>query len=126
MRNWLSTLGESPKVSKFDYSRASYYEFKKHGLAFRLDGDEMVTSFFLYAEGVDGYREYQGRLPRGLSFSHTRQQIESLLGKPSKFGGAGISNYWANYETMGVLITYNTKSYLDFNARISHIVLTRP
>jgi hypothetical protein len=86
----------------------------------------MATSFFLYADGVEGHTQYKGRLPRGLSFSHTRQQIESLLGKPSKFGGAGISNYWEEYKTMGMLIAYNTKSHLDFNARISHIALTRP
>jgi hypothetical protein len=126
MRNWLSTLGESPKVVKVNNPPSSYYIFKKHGLSFRLDRYEEVTSFFLYAEGTDGYSQYQGKLPLGLSFAHTRQQIESLLGKPSKVGGGGMANYWVVYETIDMVIGYNTKSYVDFNARIAHVVLLSP
>ena len=53
----------------------------------------LVTAIFLFAEGVEGARQYQGDTPGGLSFASTRADVRAVLGAPSMAmdaGGEGI------------------------------------
>ena len=53
----------------------------------------LVTAIFLFAEGVEGARQYQGDTPGGLSFASTRADVRALFGEPSMVmdaGGEGI------------------------------------
>ena len=122
MRTWLSTLG-APKIDRFDDSY--YYSYKSAGISLRFSTKGMLTTLFFYAEGADGYRQYQGNLPFGLSFQLTRKEIEGTLGLPDKSRG-GDAYYWADYSSRGILINYNPKMTNDLNARMSSLVITVP
>lgn len=116
IQKWLSKVGDSPKIEKFDDS--FYYSFKQKGISLRFDTTEKLTTVFLYSEGADGFRQYQGELPFKLSFLLSRNEIESIMGKPDKSGGKGVINYWVSYPSKGIGITYNSKQTDDLSARI--------
>ena len=116
IQGWLSKVEDTPEIGKYDDS--FYYSFKQKGVSLRFDTTETLTNIFLYSEGADGYRQYQGKLPYNLSFLLNRQEIENMLDKPEKSGGEGVINYWVVYTSKGVGITYNTKQTDDLNARI--------
>ena len=42
-----------------------------------------VTAIFLFADRVEDCAQYQGALPGGLTFAHTRADVRALLGKPA-------------------------------------------
>ena len=116
IQKWLSEIGDSPEIDKYD--DCFYYSFKQKGVSLRFDTTEALTTVFLYSEGADGFRQYQGELPFKLSFVLSRKEIESFLGKPDKSGGEGVINYWVNYTSKGISLTYNSKQTDDLNARI--------
>lgn len=46
------------------------------------EGTLVVSTVFLFAEGVQKHRQYQGDLPHGLRFGMSRDQVRALLGEP--------------------------------------------
>ena len=123
MKTWLSNLG-TPKIDKNEYIIS--YTFKSRGVALVFDTkDKRLSSAHFYAEGQDGFRQFQGDLPYGLSFQLTRKEVESVLGPPDTSGGEVI-NYWARYSSRDMRITYNTMRTDDLNARISVISIVSP
>lgn len=59
------------------------YVFPQNGLDITCDGDERVTTIFLYADVSRHFAEGLHDIP----FSATRQQTLALLGRPSRSGG---------------------------------------
>lgn len=76
-------MGESP-----------YVNGREAGIAFALDKMDAVRAIFLYADGVEAFRQYQGALPAGLSFTSTRTEVCAGMGNAPSFsgqaGGEGI------------------------------------
>lgn len=116
IQEWLSEVEDSPEISRFD--DVFFYSYKRYGISLRFDVEEKLSGIFLYSEGADDYRQYQGELPFKLSFTLTRKEIEDILGKPNKSGGRGNIKYWVIYPSKGITITYNDKSIDNLNARI--------
>ena len=85
--------------------------------------DHTVRNVFLYTNGTDGFSAYKGKVPYGLSLGDTRRQVEARLGPPAKTGGAPIINFWVDYPSKFLGITYATKSNEDFEARIATLSL---
>jgi len=126
VKTWLSELSACTEalIDRFDDSY--YYNFKSEGISLRFDNrDDELTTIFLYSEGTDRFRQYQGDLPSGLSFQLTRKEVESILGPPGKSGGGGGSygwdNYWAEYRSKRIRITYDGNRADDLNLRIRDI-----
>jgi hypothetical protein len=117
MKTWLSSQG-TPEFSN------GYYNFKSDGVSLVFNDAHILTAMFLYAEGADGFRQYQGNLPYGLSFQSSRKEIESILGAPDRSGGEGVINYWTHYNSKGIGIEYNTKQTDDMNARMYYISIS--
>jgi hypothetical protein len=115
MKTWLLSLG-TPEISS-----GSFYNYKSEGISLLVDNEHKLSAIFFYSEGADGYRQYQGDLPFGLSFQSTRKEIESVLGRPDASGGKGVINYWTSYRSKGIGIVYNTMRTNEMNARIYHI-----
>lgn len=46
-------------------------------------GELFFSGLFLYAQGKDGYSQFQGQLPKGISFFQDRSKIIEQLGVPS-------------------------------------------
>jgi len=68
----------------------------------------ILTGCFFYSEGHEGYRQFAGKLPRGLSFSDSRDVIIQKLGPPSwkrEDEGRTISERWDD-DKRSLHITY--------------------
>jgi hypothetical protein len=71
-------MGESP-----------YLNARDAGISFALNKKLKVEAIFLYADNVEGFKQYQDILPGGLLFEMSRAQVRKALGDPSMSGEAG-------------------------------------
>jgi hypothetical protein len=73
---------------------STYLNGRQSGIALALDEKDRVRAIFLYADGVEDFRQYQAELPAGSTFSSTRAEVCALMGSPPSFsgeaGGEGI------------------------------------
>lgn len=101
------------------------YLCKSKGVELHMGGinGTTVLHILLFAQGADGYSQYQGELPYGLSWSDTRAEVEQKLGLPSKSFGEGRLPYSVLYEDLGLQVNYDTPSMEDMSARIHHLVV---
>jgi hypothetical protein len=80
----------SLEIVPFSGTFRAYIERKTAGVAFsfrndlREDKTYILDGVFSYAEGKDGYAEYRGALPSGISFRNSRDEILRLMG-PAKW-----------------------------------------
>jgi hypothetical protein len=116
----LSSLG-TPQINKS--SAGDYYSFQAEGVSLKFDTQNKLDAIFYYSEGADGFQQYKGDLPLGLTFQLTRKEIESILGPPDNSGG-GATNIWTYYSSKGIGITYNTTQSDDLEARIHYISIS--
>jgi hypothetical protein len=68
----------------------------------------VLAGCFFYSEGHEGYKQFSGKLPRGLSFSDSRDRIIQALGQPNwkrEKEGRTISERW-DYDKRSLHITY--------------------
>jgi hypothetical protein len=68
---------------------SNYLNARDSGMSFALDKKLKVESIFLYTNGVEGFRQYSGKLPGGISFEMSRIQVRKMLGESSFSGEAG-------------------------------------
>lgn len=130
---FLKNLNSEPKISKFPEvtyqgkrePASSYYDYIDRGISIRLDARGLITTIFLYAEGSDKFRQYQGSLPNGIDFSMTRKSVEAVLGRSPSIAGGGDTplNLRVSYAAKKIAIIYETKSRGDLNARIHSILI---
>lgn len=78
-------FGRPPDLEKVE--DRSYLTLPDAGLAFVADQSSKVTSIQLYRQGYQEFKGFTGPLPEGISFEHTRLDVERLLGNPSESGG---------------------------------------
>jgi hypothetical protein len=53
-----------------------YLEFTEAGVALQFDSESsMLETILLYTEGHDEYAGYQGELPNGIDFGHSRNEV---------------------------------------------------
>jgi hypothetical protein len=102
----------------------AYCEMQESGVAiiftdeamFEGKGDQPIgvgplifTGAFLYSEGKDGYRQYEGVLPKGLQFTDARADVVRKLGRPSwqraRSDGSIAAERWDD-EAKRLHITY--------------------
>lgn len=120
----IQRIGQRPRIVRF--SDCTHYLFTAHGISFRFDRGDRLTTVFFYDNGADDFQRYRGRLPAGLTFKDIRASVEEKLGRGSGDGGGGVIRFWATYPRRGVTVTYWTKSTTDLRNRIHHLSLTRP
>lgn len=66
----------------------TYGSAEAHGVSFIVDPGGWVRTVHLHAAGHDGYEQYRGDLPAGLSFGTSQDTARSLLGTPVALGEA--------------------------------------
>jgi hypothetical protein len=87
-----------------------------------LGKSEVPPLITLHAGTIHGYACYRGTLPRELTFSDTRRDVERRLGRPETCQGGGeFFPYSARYW-MGVSIDYQGKGLRDPDNRIASII----
>jgi len=103
-----------------------YYLYKNKGIQLTFYTDGTLINTFLYSEGVDGFRQYQGALPRNLSFQDTRRDVEKKFGEPQRLGeavgGAG-SRVYADYPSMGIRIMYDSGFSSEMSSKVYVVTL---
>jgi len=106
----------------FELEENSSYKFYKYTNGIELQctvTDTIIGIVFIFDE-IDEDLE----LPYGIKKEYTREDIESLIGKPDKFCmHKTISK--AYYMSKRMKICYETVDYNDSNARIVTILLER-
>lgn len=110
---------DEPAVARFLSSRRDqldlssypdasvYHALKAEGICILAESGS-ISTVFLYSEGHEKYHQYQGRLPAGLRFTDTREEVIARLGSPSLSGAADITPVWDKYyrETWSLHISY--------------------
>ncbi|GLR13039.1 hypothetical protein GCM10007907_18290 [Chitinimonas prasina] len=70
-----------------------------------------LSGVFLYAEGKDGYSQFKGNLPMGLSFSIDIKDIGKKLGSPSwvrkREDGSIAAERWDNAADYRIHFSYS-------------------
>jgi TPR repeat protein len=124
IQTWLSKRGSTPEIDRLENGYS--HSYKALGISFNFDkATDSLVALALYAEGADGFEQYAGELPRGLSFQLTRKEIEVLLGPPERSGSEGVINDWAVYGSKGIAIKYNDKRTDDPGLRIAVLTVMR-
>jgi hypothetical protein len=131
-QDFLDSVGATPEISRYEESSfqgkkipaTTYYSYKEKGLSIRLDERGFITTIFFYAEGADGFRQYRGGLPYGISFTMTRTEVEKAIGRASRYDGSGRFNFWASYPAKKMSLTYDSVSQTDMGVRIQTVRLT--
>ena len=101
-----------------------HYVFPQHGLELRCDGNDRVSTIFLYADEFGGFDECLFDIP----FSSNRQQVTERFGSPLKSGGElsdpilGEYGAWNRFTRLGHEIHVEYRADAD---RIKMITLFR-
>lgn len=80
----LAELGPPVETDRGDETSLDY---AVHGLSLIFDDAGILVSVQLFAEGRDGFRQFGGPLPRGLTFDADRSKVRQRLGAPTASGG---------------------------------------
>jgi hypothetical protein len=100
------------------------YVCKFRGVELSTDANGKIVTVWLYAQGADGFQQFEGKLPYGLTWQDTRAEVERKLGLPSEsHEGIDEIKSWALYQNGELLITYNTVSAQDPSALMYSILV---
>ena len=66
-----------------------YLSNEADGLRLKLSNDGTIRTIFLMSEGKDGFSQFRGELPGGLSFRSTRVEALKTFGAPAYFRASG-------------------------------------
>jgi hypothetical protein len=92
-------------VQPIDIEEFKYISAQEAGISLSLSKTLEVDTVFLYAEGVEGFHQYQQPLPNQLSFLSPRAVVRQQLGEPNSSGEAGgtgimaVPFAWDRYES---------------------------
>ncbi|MEI8204663.1 MAG: hypothetical protein WCH34_16715 [Bacteroidota bacterium] len=125
-QSFLNNLNEKPVIStvcKVDITY--YYSFPKKGICISiLKSNDNIAAIFLYSEGVDNYRQYQGQLPNELDFQNSRKEVESKLGPPDSVEIESFLNYFSCSWKDGTGVTYKNCDASDMSNKIKSITIS--
>lgn len=109
-------IGHDAKIERHAYMGG--VELKDHGVSVMFkeapwvisavgiaDPDMLhVSGLHLHRSGHEGYAEYDGRLPKGVTFGDSGEAVLKKLGKPVETGGGGVGTvlkklipHWIRY-----------------------------
>ena len=95
VQSWLSTTGRFPIIHNYD-SGYQYYNYYSEGVTV-LFVKGKLNVVFVYAEGIEDHRQFNGQMPYGLKMSMTKKEIEKILGNPEDLTENGVMNYTKKY-----------------------------
>jgi hypothetical protein len=67
-----------------------YIDYLKSGICFHVEPAIGVSTIFIYSEGHEEHRAFQGDIPNGLVFGQSREQVRSQFPVLLKEGGGQI------------------------------------
>jgi len=95
------------------------------GITLVFDSNGGLKLILLYGEGIEGFRQYPGALPKGLAFGETRKNVEAALGRPNE-SSSGRYGYSATYPQLGFAFDYAKESPRDPENSVAEVRLLPP
>ncbi|MDR3614364.1 MAG: hypothetical protein P4L53_12445 [Candidatus Obscuribacterales bacterium] len=92
----------------------SYIEMTELGMSFVFPDGETVSSVHLYADGRDGYSQFRGVLPFGLSFQKSRSEIRVLLGEPVEADDGGVLPIIGAYNPFDLFLLDDQRIHVEY------------
>ena len=95
-------------------SEEGYLESESQGLSLLYEAGRICAIFF-HSEGKDGFSQFRGRLPYGLTYDSTASDVRERLGKADAARGPHViwpmldSNGWDRYEQDGFFVHFTYK-----------------
>jgi hypothetical protein len=74
-----------------------YYLYPARGIDVLLQ-DGTVATIFLYNEGAEDHRRFEGRTPQGIDLASTRQDVIDRMGEPDWRGEADLADLLFEYK----------------------------
>lgn len=106
----LIAIVDPTKAVTLDFSAKSSYDEDVP------EGARSEGRFVLRAIDVD--KKFEGRLPFGLGWKHSKQQVDELLGEPIKVRGDLIANYYKHGHLIVVRFAAGGKSVSSLRVAI--------
>jgi hypothetical protein len=133
-------LGRKPRVQASD--QLGFLSIKKAGVEFRFEkeswvakdggplrGPWVLTEVGVYAAGHEGYKQYAGKLPKGITFESIREEVRKALGEPVESGGGNRFGalVFPEWDRFRVARKYFVDfSYLPESNRVCTVSITTP
>ena len=108
---------ESESSSAASNRESTYLIYPSKGIDVLLDQGK-VRSIFLYNEGVEEHRKYDGKGPSGITLGSKRADILSALGEPSAKGLGADIDAWYRYDS-GIEVSFQPDGALH------HLLITK-
>lgn len=122
-QSFLNKLDQQPEILKFNDS--FFYVFKTKGIDFKiLKPSNKIDVIYLFSEGSDKHRQYQGVLPYSLEFTDTRKTVEKKLGPADVNYADGVSNFFCCWNSKNIVVIYNSINKNNMNIGIESIQLS--
>lgn len=106
----------STGIQGAEKKQVTYCLYPTRGIDVLLENGK-VRSLFLYHEGADDHRQYQGRTPEGLTLSSSRDDVLAALGEPNARGLEADADRWFRYDS-GIEFSFRSDGSLH------HVVVT--
>lgn len=135
VREWLSELAgthEPPSPSDTKAFPASstrpaceYWNWRSLGVSLCVEGG-VVDAVHVY-NNADGYAQFPGRLPEGLSWASSGRSLVEGLGEPSSKGGGGrAGNLILCYAQHGLQVQLSTASWEAPESTLACVTVFKP
>jgi hypothetical protein len=118
LRDWLglhltAVLAVTGKLADWEcevHDDRTFCSSRSSGLAVVVDAGGQIIAIHLHSDGHEGFHEYSGGLPEGVTFGLSRGETRRILGQPQTFaeGGLvpilGVYGAWDRYAYDGVFL----------------------
>lgn len=124
----LAVLSELPPRRTIE--RAVYATARDAGIGFVLDLEETIDAIHLDSGRKDHVAPFRGRIPKGLSFGSSREDVRSRLGEPTRSGSVsrgplGEAPPWDRFSRPGYDIDFEYDRDCA-SVRMITLIRTRP
>lgn len=92
------------------------------GIYVSLYNDMRIESIILHAEG-EKFQQYQGKLPAGLSFEFSKEEVNNLLGNPYRSGKPESNNMFSTDFNWDSYQMANKYLQIIYNINIQGIII---
>lgn len=108
------------------FEKSFHHMWMSEGLEVSFDNRSKAVCCFLYAEGLDGHRQYAGELPAKLAFGDSPATVRKNLGAPgevidsTKEDGTKESHW--SYLSLGLSVRFGSDT-ADTKAKLELVII---
>jgi len=127
VRSLVTTLSSCRELYRSDY--LGFIECPREGICLVFEdetwktrgivspqGPMKLAAIHFYSAGKDNYSSFLGKLPEGITFNQTSEQIAKTLGPRARTGGDGVGTpFWDRFDRQGysIHVTYRNDGTVE-------------